>query len=191
MANGHGGSRPGSGRKEGSLNQRRTEIAEQLAAAKCDPAKGLADIAKKALAGGDLQLAATCFKELLPFVYPKLKMSDTSVRFDAADLAERIKRAKERAHEIEDRGGVALAAPDFQPGQDVAEVVTGIQRPPNGRAPQPKPEPKEVARPQRPVPATRPAPAAPRLSNGRPKWRQPISAQPVSGRYSSEYDPYE
>jgi hypothetical protein len=134
MTNGHGGSRLGSGRKAGSLNERRTEIAEQLAAAKCDPATGLAGIANKALAGGDLQLAATCFKELLPFVYPKLKMSNTSVKFDADGLADRIRRGRERMLQIEDRCGAALVVLDVQPGHNVAEVLTGVKRAPTSPA---------------------------------------------------------
>jgi hypothetical protein len=201
VASGRGGHRDGAGRKPGSLNKRSSEIADELARAKCDPARGLAEIAKEARASGDRQLAATCYKELLPFVYPKLKMSDKSVTFDANGLAERLAAARQRLAKEHPAGGVIATI-----GADgvVAEVATNILRAPNEIANShteptqgmaaPRPTMLNTAAPlheareatNKDEPAA--SPMAPRVS-----WRAkaPVDRPDTSGSIRAEYDPYQ
>lgn len=73
-----GGKREGAGRPEGSRNRRSAVIADYLDRPKNNPIKNLIRLAQKAEAGGDIRLAAECFKTLMPYYAARLKAEDES-----------------------------------------------------------------------------------------------------------------
>jgi len=72
------GTKGNSGRKKGVPNKRTQSIIDQLVGLNCDPIKGMAKIAKKAMDEGDLHLALAAFKDLAQYVAPKRKSIEVS-----------------------------------------------------------------------------------------------------------------
>ena len=100
-----GGRRPGAGRPPGSRGRKTADLADRLDALHCDPAEGLARIAARAEAAGDLELACRAYATLMPFRWAKLKETSLDVGLDSS-LAGRLEQARLRI-----------------------EVTTGIDRP--------------------------------------------------------------
>lgn len=67
------------GRKVGSRNKPIASVLARLEQLKCDPVEGLASIATEAREEGDSELAAYCYRCLLPYVYPRLGILDVKV----------------------------------------------------------------------------------------------------------------
>lgn len=72
MANGHGGKRPGSGRKKGSANRKTREVADRAAAAGVTPLEVLLEAMTYYHGQGDRQKAAAMAKEAAPYCHPRL-----------------------------------------------------------------------------------------------------------------------
>jgi hypothetical protein len=68
----------GNGRKKGTPNKKTQSVIDQLAALDCDPIKGMATIALKAMEDKDFILAGSMFKELAQYVAPKRKSVEMS-----------------------------------------------------------------------------------------------------------------
>src|SRR3954451_21093490 len=149
-----GGRKTGAGRPRGSVNKRSEEIEAKLHALGCDPAEGLAKIASEAWAEGDKDLAARCFTSLLPYIFPKLKISEISIA--QVDAAETILAARQRLKDL--RAGLAKVPAVTDAGRD-AVVIDHI--------------PSPVAAPTEPFHAAPPAPPPPRPVAGLPQWAVP------------------
>jgi hypothetical protein len=89
----------GSGRKRGRPNRLTGTIAERLATLDCDPAEGLAAIARESRERGDFELAAFAYSKLLPYLFPKLGSLDVRVENDAS-TADRLTAALERFRQV-------------------------------------------------------------------------------------------
>jgi len=74
----------GNGRKKGTPNKNTQTIMDKLSELDCDPIKGMATIARKAMDEGEFILAGTMFKELAQYVAPKRKSVEmnTHVTFE-------------------------------------------------------------------------------------------------------------
>jgi hypothetical protein len=83
------------GRKIGSRNKPLASVLARLSQLKCDPVKGLATIAAEAHENDDGELAAYCYRCLLPYVYPRLGILDVKVTDDTG-TAQRLEAALER-----------------------------------------------------------------------------------------------
>lgn len=66
------------GRPKGSRNRRTLSAMEKMRDLGCDPLEELVKIGNKALRDEDNHLAASCFKEIATYIYPKLKALDIS-----------------------------------------------------------------------------------------------------------------
>jgi hypothetical protein len=174
MAGTRGGARTGAGRPRGSVNRRCDEIEAKLTAMGCDPAEGLAKIASEAWSEGDKDLAARCFTALLPYLFPKLKISEISIA--QVDMAETIIAARQRLQAA--RSG-NLCAPI--PAGPMATLDF-----------MPVPEPVQAAAaPVAPAPAPpAPPPAPPRHEPGIPTWL-PRPPQPTAPAFlTHSYNPF-
>lgn len=72
----NGGARQGAGRKPGVPNKQSIEIAEKLAALKCDPIEGMARIAMDEKSSAELR--GKMYSELAQYVAPKRKAVEHS-----------------------------------------------------------------------------------------------------------------
>ena len=84
------------GRAKGTPNKRTLDVQEKLAALGCDPISGMARLALKAEADGDLPLAARMYTELAPYLAPKRKAveiehTDDWQRFSREELESQYK----------------------------------------------------------------------------------------------------
>jgi hypothetical protein len=175
-----GGARAGAGRPRGSVNKRSEEIEAKLQALGCDPAEGLAKIASEAWAEGDKDLAARCFTSLLPYIFPKLKISEISIA--QVDAAERILQARQRLRDL--RAGIEKIPAVTDAGRD-AVVLDYV--------PVPVAPPEPVHAEPAPVLAAPPAPPPPRPVAGLPQWvmRPPQpAAQTFADHADHAYNPY-
>ena len=68
------------GRSKGTPNRRTQDVIEKLESLDCDPIEGMARIAQQAEADGDKNLAATMYKELAPYVAPKRKAIEQTIK---------------------------------------------------------------------------------------------------------------
>lgn len=94
---GHGGRRPGAGRKPGSVNRRSDELAARLDALECDPAARLVEVGLRAELMGDDKLAAMCWSSLLPYRWPKLRHVELAGEIGIEmSLARRLLEARRR-----------------------------------------------------------------------------------------------
>jgi hypothetical protein len=66
------------GRKKGTPNKKTSSVQEKLDRLGCDPIEGMAIIANRAMAEGDLPLAGSMYKELAQYVAPKRKTVELS-----------------------------------------------------------------------------------------------------------------
>ena len=91
------GSKPGErrgGRGKGVKNKTTLDVEARLKALKCDPIEGMAIIAAKSMAEGELMLAGQMYKELAQYVAPKRK----SVEMTGANGEELFPAAIEVIH---------------------------------------------------------------------------------------------
>lgn len=87
------------GRSTGTPNKRTQILSERLEALKCDPVEGLVHIAKAAEINGDIVLAAKCYSDLMPYIYPRRKSTEltgTESRLSHLDPDETIGPVLER-----------------------------------------------------------------------------------------------
>jgi hypothetical protein len=177
-----GGPRVGSGRPPGSRGKKSADLAGRLDALNCDPAEGLARIAARAEATGDLDLACRAYATLMPFRWAKLKETSLDVGLDTS-LAGRLEAARARIH---------------------LEVVTGIGRPPDAST-----VPDDARKPVAPILSTppplppepladKPHPAVrPTTASSPPSHEQPMPShvywtrQPEPEPQQTDYDPWE
>jgi hypothetical protein len=68
------------GRSKGTPNKRTQDVIDKLDSLDCDPIEGMARIAQQAEADGDKNLAAQMYKELAPYVAPKRKAIETTIK---------------------------------------------------------------------------------------------------------------
>lgn len=202
MASGHGGKRKGAGRKPGTLNARQSEVAERLDKLKCDPIAGLAKIATDAHGRGDETLAAACYRDLMPYIAPKLRMTElnANVGFNPDGLADRLRRAGEvmkveeakqrvrdeerfkRAVAVAVERGLAGAAPLTLVEVQALPEIKAVLAQPQQDQPPPVPSPVEAAPPEPPVLHPGGTPGAlvhtnPTPYKGARKWRPDLDRQ--------------
>jgi hypothetical protein len=177
-----GGRRPGAGRPPGSRGQKSADLAARLDELNCDPAEGLARIAARAEAAGDLDLACRAYATLMPFRWAKLKETSLDVGLDTS-LAGRLEQARLR---IEVTTGI-----DRPP--DAPTVVGDARLPAAPRASTPPPPSLPPEPPaDKPHPALRPTAAPSPPSQGQPVpshvyW----TCQPEPEPPQTDYDPWE
>ena len=70
------------GRSKGTPNKRTQDVIEKLESLDCDPIEGMARIALQAEKDGDKNLAATMYKELAPYVAPKRKAIEQTIKHE-------------------------------------------------------------------------------------------------------------
>jgi hypothetical protein len=70
------------GRTKGTPNNRTQDVIEKLVELDCDPIEGMARIAQQAEADGDKNLAAQIYKELAPYVAPKRKAIEQTIKHE-------------------------------------------------------------------------------------------------------------
>ena len=68
------------GRSRGTPNKRTQDVMEKLDELGCDPIEGMARIAQQAEADGDKNLAAQMYKELAPYIAPKRKAIEQTIK---------------------------------------------------------------------------------------------------------------
>ena len=68
------------GREKGTPNKRTQDVLEKLEQLGCDPIEGMARIAQQAEEEGDKVLAARMYTELAPYIAPKRKAIEQTVR---------------------------------------------------------------------------------------------------------------
>jgi len=124
-----------------------------LDALHCDPAEGLARIAARAEAAGDLDLACRAYATLMPFRWAKLKETSLDVGLDTS-LAGRLEQARLRI-----------------------EVTTGIDRPPDA------PPLPDGARPPAALIASTPPPSSPQLPDAKRRLDPRPTTAPSSPPY--------
>jgi hypothetical protein len=66
------------GRKKGTPNKGRINVCDTLEEMGCNPIRGMAEIAARAMEKGDEQLAGQMYKELAQYVAPKRKSVEVS-----------------------------------------------------------------------------------------------------------------
>lgn len=72
----HGGKRRGAGRPVGSQGKKAIALSEFLNADENNPVLNLVSIGQQALKEKDFRLAADCFKALIPYYAPKVKIPE-------------------------------------------------------------------------------------------------------------------
>jgi hypothetical protein len=148
----HGGARAGAGRRKGSLNRRSADLIDRLRKMGVDPAIKLAELALKAEASGDDDLAVEANRALLPFSYPKLKIIEADVAA-TGDLAERLAAARAR---VAARNAMAARPPaptidasaapiEVRPVYEAAAPIA--EAPASASTPAPAPIPGRIALP--------------------------------------------
>lgn len=80
MANGHGGSRNGAGRKPGAVTQKTRAIADKAAAEGVTPLDVLLLDMRQKFEAGDLAGAADRARDCAPYMHPRLSSSNVAVR---------------------------------------------------------------------------------------------------------------
>ena len=68
------------GRSKGTPNKRTQDVIEKLESLECDPIEGMARIAQQAEKDGDKNLAAQMYKELAPYIAPKRKAIEQTIK---------------------------------------------------------------------------------------------------------------
>jgi hypothetical protein len=176
-----GGQQPGAGRPPGSRGQKSADLADRLDALNCDPAEGLARIAARAEAAGDLDLACRAYATLMPFRWAKLKETSLDLGLDSS-LAGRLEQARLRI-----------------------EVTTGIDRPPDAPPLPPASRPPATPIASKPSPPLPPEPPVdkphptlrPTTPPSPPSHGQPVPShvywtrQPEPEPPQTDYDPWE
>ena len=70
------------GRTRGTPNKRTQDVLEKLEELGCDPIEGMARLAQQAEADGDKNLAAQMYKELAPYIAPKRKAIEQTIKHE-------------------------------------------------------------------------------------------------------------
>ena len=106
MANGHGGRRPGAGRKLGGRNRSTLEIADRAAAAGITPLELILEAMRRYHGEGKFALALDAAVKAAPYVHPRL--AAVSVRVSDDELDREIERELAR---LAGRGEAPPAGP--------------------------------------------------------------------------------
>ena len=94
--NGHGGRRPGAGRRKGSRMRRSDALAEKLVESGKCPVDALVRLAEQAEAAGEIGQAIGAWKSILPYIYPKPKAIEIAPN-DVVALARDLATARSEA----------------------------------------------------------------------------------------------
>jgi hypothetical protein len=92
MANGHGGSRNGSGRKRGGKNTRSREIADRAAALGITPLEVMLDAMRRHHKARRYDKAAAIARDAAPYIHPKLSATQVSGKEDGPPILLKILR---------------------------------------------------------------------------------------------------
>jgi hypothetical protein len=84
--NGHGGKRPGAGRKKGSATEKTREVADRLAAEEVTPLQVMMEVMLKHRAAGRDDKAAAIAKDAAPYMHPRLSYVKSDVSHADAEL---------------------------------------------------------------------------------------------------------
>jgi hypothetical protein len=110
MAKGHGGKRPGSGRKKGAVTKKTQEIAAKASAEGITPLEVMVGAMREAWERNDRDAAARYAKDAAPYMHPRLAaIEHTGV--DGKDLIPSVP-AKDVARAIFDIFREARGAPE-------------------------------------------------------------------------------
>lgn len=75
---GHGGARPGSGRKRGGANKKTREVADRLAGESVTPLEVMIEAMNAARAAGELNAAAQYAHMAAPYMHPRLSSTSST-----------------------------------------------------------------------------------------------------------------
>ena len=84
------------GRRAGTPNKRTQDVIDKLEDLGCDPIEGMARIARQAEEEGDKVLAARMYTELAPYIAPKRKAVEQTVRNEWDGVTKDAMEAKYR-----------------------------------------------------------------------------------------------
>lgn len=81
---GHGGARPGSGRKRGGANKKTREVANRLAGEGVTPLEVMIEAMNAARAAGELSAAAQYAHMAAPYMHPRLQSIDSKTTLNGS-----------------------------------------------------------------------------------------------------------
>ena len=97
MAGRHKGTPKTGGRRKGTPNKQTQDVIEKLEELDCDPIAGMARLALQAEEDGDKNLAAQMYKELAPYIAPKRKAIEQTIKNEREKLTKEEHEANYKA----------------------------------------------------------------------------------------------
>lgn len=94
-SSGHGGRRPGAGRKPGAVTKKTREIAEKAVQDGITPLEVMLEAMNSFREAGDLEKAAGFAKDAAPYVHPKLSAVEMNAKVQTRSLDEELSELNE------------------------------------------------------------------------------------------------